>query len=106
VRDTRDRQYDIVIEVERLPEEPGGGGSSYLLRTFAEGTYPTTAARVYACHPVAVDCTDEEAAAATLTAGSGVIHALNVGTTIPPAGTDVIACGVGGRVVFRYDGPE
>jgi hypothetical protein len=30
--------------------------------------------------------------------------AFNVGTAIPPVGTQVVVHGVGGRYVFRYDG--
>jgi hypothetical protein len=104
VRDVRSRQFDLIGEVDRLPGSEMDTGLSMLLQTFTEGTYPTVAARVYACHPVVSDATDTEGESAALTVDTGVtIYAVNVGSAIPADGTVVVAAAVGGRVVFRHD---
>lgn len=73
-------------------------------RTTTIAAYPTTAASFYACNPVTVLGAEVEGGAGTKTVGSSTILALNLGSAIPPAGTEILATFVGCRWVFRYDG--
>lgn len=77
-----------------------------LVQTFTKTTYPTTAATEYACHPISQITGDEaEGASVGFTADSSTtIYALNLGSTVPPSGTKVIAHAVAGRWCFRWDG--
>lgn len=105
MRDVRDRQFELVGDVDRLPGAAEGGIAAMLLRTIDGGSYPTAAATVYACYPVLSDAGDSEGDDPDLTEdSSAVIFAANVGSAVPDIGTDVIAHAVGGRWVFRYDG--
>ena len=68
-------------------------------------SYPTSAGAFYACNPQQVTGTVAEGASPTyLTDTSTIVYALNVGTQIPPDGTELVIHSVGGRWVFRYDG--
>ena len=66
-------------------------------------TYPTTAQRFYAITVQAILGTETEGGAGTVTARSGRIYALNLGSSIPPNGTKVVCDFVPYRWVFRYD---
>jgi hypothetical protein len=100
----RERHRDLEDLVDRVPEGADSGSAGCLIRTTTLVTYPTTAGRFYACNPVQIDGTETEGGTATYTADTTqVIYALNLGTTVPPAGTNLIATAVGGRWTFRYD---
>jgi hypothetical protein len=100
----RERHQDLEDLVDRIARGDDGAAASRLVRTTTITTYPTTAGRYYGCNPVEIDGTETEGGAATYTADTNqVIYCLNVGTTIPPAGTNLIASAVGGRWTFRYD---
>jgi hypothetical protein len=100
----RERHADLEETVDRLQSAADGGTASRLVRTTIITSYPTTAGRFYGCNPVEIDGTETEGSAATYTADTTqVIWCLNLGTTIPPASTNVIASAVGGRWCFRYD---
>ena len=104
-RTHRHRHDEAQFDLDQLPEEAGGGADAMLVQTFTETTYPTTASTEYACHPISeIDSDEAEGASVSFTADSSVtIYALNVGSTVPPSGTKVIAHAVGGRWAFRYD---
>ena len=67
-------------------------------------TYPTVAMAVYAVQPLDVGGTEAEGSAYTTSAAGPPIFAANVGTQIPPSGTQVRVDPVGGRYVFAYYG--
>jgi len=76
-----------------------------LAQTRVAVSYPTGATAFYACSPLQVDGPEIEGAAATFTQDSSrIIYAFNLGTQVPPVGTQIIAHACGGRWVFRYDG--
>jgi hypothetical protein len=86
------------------------GGDAYcsaaiIAQTTTVTTYPTTASAMYAVIPQDIDGAESEGSAATYVPNTGAIsYALNLGTQIPPSGTNVICHAVGGRFCFRYDG--
>lgn len=68
-------------------------------------SYPTTAAVMFAIIPQDVNGSEQEGAAASYVPRSdSVTYALNLGTQVPPVGTEIICHAVGGRWCFRYDG--
>ena len=79
------------------------GTPCLVAQTTKVSTYPTSAQNFFACSPVVVLGAEVEGARATLTALSPIFYALNLGSAIPPQGTDVVASFVGNRWVFRYD---
>jgi hypothetical protein len=100
----RERHQDLEDAVDRIQTGDDGSTAFMLVKTTTIVTYPTTANRFYGCNPVEADGTQTEGSAATYTADTNqVIYCLNLGTTIPPSGTVVIASMVGGRWSFRYD---
>ena len=106
MREDRSRQYEALADLDRLPDDQLDGSAGFLLVTTTCASYPTAAGSVYCCNPVWLDADDTEGATPTFTADTGVtIYALNIGTTVPPAGSYVIAVAVGGRVCFRWDNP-
>jgi hypothetical protein len=106
MRTDRDRHADALEDLDLLPEDQQGGSAGELLQTFTESVYPTTAGRVYACHPVLIDVDDTEGAEPTYTVDALVtIYAVNIGSEIPDTGTKVIGIAVGGRMVFEHSTP-
>ena len=88
----------------RRPAPPAAGAPSLLAQTTTVSTYPTVAATFFGCLPVTAMGTETEGTAGTLTTGSGVLYALNLGTAIPPSGTMLLVTFTDHRWVFRYDG--
>jgi hypothetical protein len=71
---------------------------SMVVITYTKGTYPTAAKSYYACHPVKVSGTEAEGQTVTTTTDTGqTLYVANVGSTVPPTGTIVLATLVGGR---------
>ncbi len=101
----RDRHRTLSSELDRLDPSPPGAGAAALVQTTTISSYPTAAGVFFAANPVEIDAVESEGQTATFTADTTqILFALNTGTSTPPAGTRVIAHGVGGRWVFRYDG--
>jgi hypothetical protein len=98
-----------VVDQERLDEatreDPGdvGGSAVVVCKTTTVSVYPTTAAAFYAVTPQTVIGTETEGGGGTIAADAGTFYALNLGSTVPPPGTNVIVTHVGHRWVFRYD---
>jgi hypothetical protein len=88
-------------QLRALPAFPAGA-PCMLAQTTAISAYPTTAAAFYACTPVSVVGSEVEGGAGTIASRPGTFLALNLGTAIPPQGTQVVVTYVG-RWVFRYD---
>src|SRR4051812_24792422 len=101
----RDRFAAGRAAVDRLAPFAEDGTVAVLAQTKVASAYPTVPGAFYACVPLSIDGPETEGAAAGFTADpTRTIFALNVGTQVPPAGTNVIAHSCGGRWTFRYDG--
>lgn len=88
----------------RLEAVPDPGERCLVVQTKTVGTYPTAAGSFFAVATAQAFGAEVEGGAGSVTAGSDTFHALNVGTAVPPSGTNVIATFVDYRWVFRYDG--
>ena len=67
-------------------------------------SYPTSAQRFYGCVPQTLLGVEVEGGPGSFTQEPSTFFALNLGTSIPPPGTNVLATFVESRWVFRYDG--
>lgn len=106
MRTDRNRQSEALDDLDRLPDDQQDGAAGVLLKTKTCTTYPTAAGSVYCCNPVLVDADSTEGATPTFTADTSVlIFALNIGSSIPAAGTYLIGTAVGGRMAFSFNGP-
>lgn len=86
-------------------EDSASGPTAFVGVTFAESGYPTTAGVYYAIRPATLSGAEVEGQPAGVSASAtGVIHALNLGAKIPPAGTIVLVIQCGDRYAFRFDG--
>ena len=104
MRNERERLDIAVADLGRLDEGDQDESQCLLVKTFAESSYPTAAGSYFACHPVGLSGTEGEGDVATQTEDtSETVYAFNLGSTVPDAGTVLIAHAVGGRWVFRYD---
>ena len=99
----RARDDAIAGDLSAAPYLADPGTPCLVAQTTSISAYPTAAKRFFACTPVAVLGGEVEGGAATLSALSPVLFALNVGGAVPPQGTNVISSFVGNRWVFRYD---
>lgn len=79
------------------------GSPCLLVRTKTLITYPNVAQCFYACEPLSVLGLEIEGGFAMVASSSATIFALNLGTTVPPPGSQIIATFVENRWVFRYD---
>jgi hypothetical protein len=93
----------LAEESLRSPSSESWGAPSLVAQTISLGSYPATAASFYACCPRTVFGPEIEGGAGTLSTQAGRFFALNLGSTIPPTGTDLLVTFVGNRWVFRYD---
>lgn len=85
--------------------DPSAAGSAMLGVTSTDGNYPTNATSVYVVTPQELDADDSEGATSTPTSDDTQnVYAVNLGTAVPPMGTQVVCHAVGGRWTFRYDG--
>jgi hypothetical protein len=97
------REISLTDDSTRGDLNPAFGSPSILAQTATINTYPSTAQSYFACLPLTLLGTEKEGAAGVLTPGSATFFALNLGSTVPPAGTQVLTTFVGSRWVFRYD---
>ena len=73
-----------------------------LITTTTKNTYPTTANAFYFCTAQAITGTPTEGGTATINALSFNLYAYNLGTTIPPVGTQRVAHLTCGTYCFTY----
>ena len=97
----RRRHDDLASDSDRLPPDPAGAPESRLCKTVSLGSYPTSPQRVYALVPVSPAGNETENATPTLTSGSDTLFGLNVGGSVPPINTYVVATRLD-RWVFQY----
>ena len=101
----RDRLAATSALRDRAADSGPDCGSTLVVQTTMVTTYPTVANVYYAVNPCDVNGTETEGQTASLVADTTTtLYALNLGTGIPPRGTQVVATSVGGRLTFRYDG--
>ncbi|WP_165221965.1 hypothetical protein [Aquisphaera insulae] len=101
----RDRQSERLATSDRLASHAELGSVAILGQTKLVASYPTKVQAFFACSPMEVDGAESEGAIATFAIdASRTIYALNLGTQIPPVGSQVILHSCGGRWTFRYDG--
>ena len=103
-RRLRARDEALADGLSRRDPPPSFGTPSLVAQTGAIGTYPTSAQRFFACTPRTVMGREVEGGAGTLTSTGATLLALNLGSAIPPSGTDVLVTFVDSRWVFRFDG--
>ena len=108
----RNRVLDLQDSQARADQSiPTNGDSKVCVTTAGSGsssvTYPSTSSAVFFLGtPQQITGAEIEGAAGTATSAtpSASFYALNLGTEIPPVGTQVITTFVDSRWVFRYDG--
>lgn len=98
------RENDLIDDVKRRDSDPSLGWPSLLALTTTLSAYPTTAQSYYACQPLTLLGAEVEGGPGAVTLGSATLFVLNLGSTIPSSGTQILATFVGNRWVFRYDG--
>ena len=100
----RARDEALDDDLSRRGRAPSFGSPGIVAQTTTIKTYPTSAQRFYACVPQTVLGAEVEGGAGSFSPGSATFFALNLGTAVPPSGTNVLATFVESRWVFRYDG--
>jgi hypothetical protein len=97
------RQRSLRDELDRRTSPTTLGAPVVLALTTTLNTYPASAQSYYACQPLTLLGQEVEGGPGVVTPGSGTFFALNLGSTVPPSGTQVVATFAGNRWVFRYD---
>ena len=97
------RETGLAEEVKRSLIDPFLGSPSMLVLTTTVRTYPTVAPSYFACRALTLLGNEVEGGAGVTTSASSSFFALNLGSTIPPVGTQLVVTFVGNRWVFRYD---
>lgn len=97
----RERLAEALAELAKWADTPDQA-SAILGQTYTLVTYPTAAQRAYDLHVVEISGTEVEGATPTLTATGLPFQAFNVGSSIPPSGTNVICVQFRGLWIFRY----
>jgi hypothetical protein len=102
-RRLRIRETTLADDLKCQISDSSRGNPSLLARTTVVSSYPTAAQCYFACQPAAVLGVEVEGGPGTISVLSSTFFALNVGSTIPPVGTQILATFAGNRWVFRYD---
>jgi hypothetical protein len=97
------RDDALTNDLKRGVVDPFVGSASLLAKTTTIQTYPTAVQSFFACLPVILLGTESEGSPGVVYPGTSTFFALNIGSSIPPSGTQVVASFVGSRWVFRYD---
>lgn len=101
-RTLRRRVDAVEQELARQLEDTQTGCVCVLAQVSQIGTYPTVAAAFYALQPVRITGVIAEGTGPTLTTAGNKFLGYNLGGTVPPLGSHVLAVGAGGRWTFRY----
>jgi hypothetical protein len=97
------REGFLADDVKRRDADPSLGSPSILARTTTLTVYPSRAQSYFACQPLSLLGVEVEGGAGAVTPQSDPFFALNVGSTSPPVGAQVLTTFVGNRWVFRFD---
>lgn len=99
----RDDFEALKIDIDRGRGSDFYGSTSFVGRTVAVDSYPTTAGAFYAVTPQRLAGDEEEGEAVEYDAEDyGPLYAYNTGAKIPPEGTAVLVSSVSNRMVFTY----
>jgi hypothetical protein len=102
--DTRRRQ-DLARKVAQQQPAASSAGNYLIVRTFAKAAYPTAAKAVYACRVVDVSFAEQEGVSVVVTPRTETeLFVGNVGTKVPPNGTEHRAYQHNGRWIMEYNG--
>ncbi len=101
LRINESRLNDSLSRVER---DPSLGMPCQVAHTRTITSYPNSAQAFYACSPLSVLGPEVEGGAGSLSLGSSTFFALNLGSSVPPVGTNLLVTYVDSRWVFRFDG--
>lgn len=93
----------LADDVRRRDSAPPLGPPSLLARTTTLKAYPTTPQSYYACLPLTLLGAEVEGGPGLASPGNATFFALNLGSSVPPPGTQVLTTFVGNRWVFRFD---
>jgi hypothetical protein len=97
------REGALLDEFKNGRPDAVGGSTSLLARTKTLNSYPMTAQCYFACEPLAVLGTEVENGPGIVSGNSTTFFALNLGSTTPTVGAQIVVTYVGNRWVFRYD---
>lgn len=102
-RTIRSRLSELAGNLDRLDFPAPSSAHPIVVRTVTVATYPTTAGRFYGCQVVTVGGVEAEGNSGSFTLITGVFYVLNLGSAIPPVGTNLIAEPIDGRWTTRFD---
>jgi len=104
LRVLRARVAAIEDELARLGPGALPSGLARVVKTISLGSYPTgsTALKTYAVRGLDVTGVESEGSTAVTSEDTRHFFAVNLGTSVPPVGTQLIAVSVPNRWVFRY----
>ncbi len=88
----------------RIAPDQVGGSATLVVQTVQVAKYPTTAGSYYGVKSASVLGAEIEGQAGSVTTSSGTFFALNLGSAVPPAGTQLIATFTGNRWLFVFNG--
>jgi hypothetical protein len=97
-------ELELVNRSGRTRANPAPASPILVSRTKTLNRYPTSANVYYACEALSVFGDEVEGTAGSFTTYGSTYFALNLGKSIPPNGSVILATFVGSRWVFRYDG--
>ena len=97
------REVALDHEIVRQDSDPPIGAPTVLACTKVLSRYPTVAQSFFACQPLILLGAESEGGSGAVTEVNTTFLALNLGSTVPPVGTEVLVTFTGSRWVFRYD---
>ena len=103
-RRLRIREAALFDEFGRRDRDQTFGMPCLLGQTWKISSYPAVAQSFYACAPLTLLGSEVEGGAGTVTPGPSTFLALNLGSVVPPIGTNILATFIDNRWVFRFDG--
>ena len=104
-RTVRNRQQTDQAAADRSEPASQDCAAAVLVQTTTVSMYPTDPASYFACNPCQINGDEVEGSAGTLVPDTGtVLYVLNIGSGLPPQGTQLVAHGVGGRLTMEFNG--
>ena len=103
VKRLRIRDTTLDNDLKRSESDLAWGTPCLLARTTSLSAYPTKPESYFACQPLTVLGSEVEGSQALISVNTGVLFALNLGSTLPPVGIQILLTFVSDRWVFHYD---
>lgn len=95
---------DLLDNLTRHDRDPSFATPCLVAQTKVQSSYPSVAQNFFACAPLTILGLEVEGGTGVIMPGSATFLALNLGSAVPPAGTNIVATFVDSRWVFRFDG--